>query len=196
MSVCHQQQYLERNDVPEPQTHNLTPHHTPITIAFYHTGSIVCIVMTASNSHYVPPLLCPLCLSPTLTLILIRFPPHAHCTWLLYTAMLHTFRHPSPLILTPTTHPPPSHSTLTLTLTPHPPPSHSLCTWQVCTAMLPLRHPSHLTPILTPHPHTHSVLGRCMLQGHLQTPHCHLSSTRQLGHLAPKRRSSGGEGEG
>ena len=45
-------------------------------------------------------------------------------------------------------------------------------------APTPHTHLSPSTLTLTPHPHPHSVLGWCMLQGHLQTPHCHLSIIR------------------
>ena len=76
------------------------PHSSPHTY-HCHIEFIVCILMTASNSHFESHVLHPLCLSPTLTLILIHFPSHTHCTWLVCTAML---PHTSPPPLTPPSH--------------------------------------------------------------------------------------------
>ena len=141
MSVCHGQQYLERNDVSEPQ--HSQPHSSPHT--HHHRLLSHWTYCVYSHDSFKPSLrTTSICFTPSLTpqpnshtnthpfpttCTLYLAAVHCNATYL-QTPLIHmlqllspltdasSFEITLPLILTPTTH-------SFLTLTPHPPPSHS-----------------------------------------------------------------------
>ena len=157
LSVCHRQQYLERNEVTEPQTHSLTPHHTHHHCLLSHRNDI--LEPQSVSPH-------PLRLSPTLTLIPTLHFTHTDlaCTSIPSSDTPHMILTPNtPSTLSFQSHTHPYSLTLTpLTLHPHTHPSPSMHPY---THSSPSTH--HSPSTLSFYSHTHPVLDGCVLQGHL-----------------------------
>ena len=173
MSVCHRQQYLDRNDVLEPQhsqpqSSPHTHHHRLLShwiYCVYSHDSFKLSLRTTSTSSLMPQpnshtnthfTLYPFPITRTLTWLVCTSIPSSDTPHMILTPdtpstlSFQSHTHPYPLTLTP------------LTLHPHTHPSPSMHPY---THSSPSTH--HSPSTLSFYSHTHPVLDGCVLQGHL-----------------------------